>query len=77
MKMDRKIVRKNLYLDEETANYIEQYKREHHLRFFSVALLTIIDEQKRLSKLPTPEILEGIHENNMLLQEAVNLLEKR
>jgi hypothetical protein len=75
--MDRKIVRKNLYLDEETANYIEQYKREHHLRFFSVALLTIIDEQKRLSKLPTPEILEGIHENNMLLQEAVNLLEKR
>ena len=75
--MDRKIVRKNLYLDEETANYIEQFQREHHLRFFSVALLTIIDEQKRLSKLPTPEILEGIHENNMLLQEAVNLLEKR
>ncbi len=75
--MNKNIVRKNLYLDEGTAKYLEQYQQEHHLRFFSVTLLTIIDEHRRLSQLPTSEILEGIKQNNMLLQKVIRILENQ
>lgn len=73
--MNKDIVRKNLYLDRETADYLEQFRVQHHLRFFSVTLLTIIDEHRRLSKLMTPEMLQMIEQNNTLLKKAVTLLE--
>ncbi|HCC02168.1 MAG TPA: hypothetical protein DEP60_05650 [Ruminococcaceae bacterium] len=72
-----KVIRKDLYMDEGTVRYVKQYQAEHHLRAFTAALLTIISEHKRLSHLPTVEILEGVEENHALLKRAVELLEVR
>lgn len=70
-----KVVRKNIYLDEGTANYVKQHQEARHLRTFTAALLTIISEHKRLTRLPMSEILEGVEENHALLEKTVELLE--
>jgi electron transfer flavoprotein alpha subunit len=52
--------RKNLYFDEATVQFVEQYKNSNHLPSFTSALGSIIDEYRHSHDIPATELI--VHE---------------
>ena len=50
-------VRKNLYYDKSTLDYIQKYKDEHHLQTLTSAIASIVDDHKHRNDIDTTAVV--------------------